>query len=271
MFSFSKNYPLLYNDYQQNKVMEFNTTDQEDLFLENKKKLGKSWRYYDKPITYIYNELGLRTVPLSEIQDKHIVAFGCSYTEGIGLPLEETWTYQLSDLTGNQVINLGTGGGGNDIIYAMNILYSKYCRDRKIKPKSVVIQWSFPDRKSYVDYIDDRFYFSFGSGGADRLPPINDPTYLRNLYHVNDYNGENAQKTYDNYIFSEGVNELWSSQGVQCIQWAFKGDYERDASLSTKVHLMDMGNSESNEPARDLQHNGYWDNKYIAEQVSKLV
>lgn len=73
-------------------------------------------------ITYKINKQGFRSQEFSA--EPGIACFGCSYTYGIGLPEEHTWTGLLSDLTNLPTYNLGTPAFGLDLgaFYAVNWL-----------------------------------------------------------------------------------------------------------------------------------------------------
>lgn len=59
------------------------------------------------PIKYAMDEYGFRT---SKLQHEKVLALGCSFTSGQGLPVEHRWSNILSDKLGTPVINLGQGG-----------------------------------------------------------------------------------------------------------------------------------------------------------------
>ena len=110
----SENCPVIENILQSNKTMDFNSTDNQDLYIENKKKLGNEWYYYDKKIEYKYNSWGYRCKEFDDLNDDYILIFGCSFTEGIGLGRSDMWTTKLGKKTGLDIFNLGMGGTGVD-------------------------------------------------------------------------------------------------------------------------------------------------------------
>ena len=72
---------------------------------------------FDKPgcITYAYNSRGFRD---REFDNKPSgIALGCSFTEGVGIPAENIWPTQLSNLLKINIWNLGVGGGSLDTAY----------------------------------------------------------------------------------------------------------------------------------------------------------
>lgn len=66
---------------------------------------GPDQPYGPDDITYGYNELGFRCDPFTDA-DNHahrIMFVGCSFTEGIGLPREHTWAYQLLQIISREI------------------------------------------------------------------------------------------------------------------------------------------------------------------------
>jgi hypothetical protein len=92
----SKECPIIENVIQSNKTMDFNISDDEKMYLKNKKELGKEWYYYDKKIEYKYNSWGYRTKEFDDVNEDYILTFGCSFTEGIGLDYNDMWSTKLS-------------------------------------------------------------------------------------------------------------------------------------------------------------------------------
>jgi len=76
--------------------------------------------YKPGDFTYSYNNHGLRCDNFDLPSDINIVFLGCSVTEGIGLPIEDTWSYQLlskiRQKTNKNIPywNLAIGGTGID-------------------------------------------------------------------------------------------------------------------------------------------------------------
>ena len=84
-----------------------------------KSKLGAN-RYKPGEITYTYNNDGFRCDRFSLDSDIPIVFLGCSYTEGIGLPIEHTWSHivwtEIVKKTGKNIPywNIALSGSGLD-------------------------------------------------------------------------------------------------------------------------------------------------------------
>lgn len=58
-------------------------------------------------------------------RDSSIATFGCSFTYGYGLEIEDTWPVFLSSYTGKSVANYGVGGSNNAEILETALQYTK--------------------------------------------------------------------------------------------------------------------------------------------------
>jgi hypothetical protein len=65
------------------------------------------WEYRTKQIRYKYNSLGHRSCELHELPKDYLLFAGCSFTEGIGLKLEDTYSHIVSQQLGLGYYNLG--------------------------------------------------------------------------------------------------------------------------------------------------------------------
>ena len=74
---------------------------------------------WDQPgdITYKLNSHGFRCDEFSS--GPYVVALGCSYTVGIGLPIHDTWAYKVGEALNLKVANLGWGGYSADTCYRL--------------------------------------------------------------------------------------------------------------------------------------------------------
>ena len=83
-------------------------------------KTGKSNKYKPDDITYKFNEHGFRCDSFSLSSDLPIVFLGCSYTEGIGLPIDKVWSSlllnKIREKTNKEIPywSLALGGKGLD-------------------------------------------------------------------------------------------------------------------------------------------------------------
>ena len=100
---------LLSNKNENYEVSYWKGSDSKERF-ESKKNEKPYW--IGKKIQYKYNNFGFRT-DVDFTPDLHgVVTLGCSFTEGIGLPLELTWGAKLAKHLNLPHINLGSGGTG---------------------------------------------------------------------------------------------------------------------------------------------------------------
>lgn len=90
---------------------------------------------WDKPgaITYKINSRGFRCEEFTP-GDPYLVALGCSFTNGIGLPLETIWPEILGRTLGLKVANLAWGGSAADTCYRLAEYWVP-----ELKPKLVAL------------------------------------------------------------------------------------------------------------------------------------
>jgi hypothetical protein len=126
-----------------NSTKDYSGSDHEIKFNENLKVQPDTWYYRDTKITYTHNNVGHRCRNPDELNFENYVLFtGCSHTYGVGLELEKSYTYLLSEKLNCDYYNLAQGGTGLDIMfYNLNIWLDRYP-----KPKHVFVQWTDPTR-----------------------------------------------------------------------------------------------------------------------------
>lgn len=128
------------------RTIEFAGSDTQEKFIENCAKLPEDWYYKNKKITYTYNKYGHRCKDISNVDlDNYILFTGCSHTEGIGLELEKTYPYLITNELQTDYYNLAVGGTGIDVLeYNLLTWFAKINK----KPKLVIIQW--PDHSRFL-------------------------------------------------------------------------------------------------------------------------
>lgn len=187
-----------------------------------------------------------------------IGAFGCSYTFGDGLSLEETWPYLLEKRKKIKVLNFGTSGAGIDSIY-MNIVCSskEYCFD-----KIIILLPGLSRKLARLFYNHNWFRWvvspSTGPLGWDLLPsPIGESLNLdKNIFYKK---GESVvksivcdteqkyskiiirkiidfcEKTYQNYVISS-----WSVETLEYLKKTYKDKnivyYDSSGPLNSNNH-----------------------------------
>lgn len=141
--------------------------------LENYNKNPNKDEWENIDITYQYNTQGFRCTDLTNFLGQQInIALGCSFTEGIGLAIDQVWPSLLEQQLKHPVVNLGLGSGTTDtvarILTNISTLYNIH---------TVYILWPNLHRFEACYTIDD-----FGSKVKNavwkvREPPDTAPTY----------------------------------------------------------------------------------------------
>jgi hypothetical protein len=151
MLSFNNNF-LGYHPKHHNEA--FSGSDNEELYHKNLKLQPDDWYYRTHSLSYVRNSNGHRCKEISDIDlNNYILFIGCSHTEGIGLELENTYSYLLSKKLGCDYYNLALGGTGIDVInYNIVTWFSKI----KQPPKLLIVQW--PSRIRATLYHSDEWH-----------------------------------------------------------------------------------------------------------------
>ena len=84
---------------------------------ERLRKLQQYGWYECNDLTYCFNSQGFRDDEFD--QQPAVLAIGCSFTQGIGLKVDQCWPRQLENLLQKKVWNLGVGGISLDTCYRL--------------------------------------------------------------------------------------------------------------------------------------------------------
>lgn len=113
--------PINPNKRYANQTVTWHGSDTEFFYNKNiqdssKAQYLKHMNWTDPTsIQYTFNSQGFRS---NEFENKkNFLALGCSYTQGIGLPLEQTWAHMLGQTLNLEAYNLGIGGLAIDSCY----------------------------------------------------------------------------------------------------------------------------------------------------------
>jgi len=129
-----------------NCISDFTSGDTEEHYLAALKTQPADWYYANKKITYQYNENGHRCTSIKDLNfDNYILFAGCSHTEGVGLELETSYPYLVSQALGCDYYNLAISASGIDTL-EYNIVH--WFLQFKKKPKYVFVQW--PDHSRFI-------------------------------------------------------------------------------------------------------------------------
>jgi hypothetical protein len=116
-----------YYSHYKNQTLEWVDADSKDDFernMQDPEKRAQLQKYgWDQPgvITYQFNSLGFRCKEFDN--SPGIITIGCSFTAGVGLPLQSIWPSLVGQALGLSVWNLGIGGASMDTCFRLLSLY----------------------------------------------------------------------------------------------------------------------------------------------------
>lgn len=122
---------------------EFKTTGIDSLEHCFNKNYFKNYPYY---IDYKYNKQGYRDYEWPDDPNNCVWCIGDSFTVGLGLPFDYTWSQQFQKLIDYPVITMAMDGASNQwIAKKMKQVYNH------MNPKLVVVMWSYFHRRENPD------------------------------------------------------------------------------------------------------------------------
>jgi hypothetical protein len=186
-------------------------------------------------ISYVYNRLGFRA---EEFDDRPAgIALGCSFTEGVGIPLAATWPAQLSNMLGQHVWNLGVGGGSADTAYNLLEHYID-----QLSTKFVVM--CVPPRDRFEFFRDIEPIRILGSNFE--IPPLYKTFFME--WFSTEKNSETNQKKN-----IRAIQQLCLQHGLPFYYLLVERDFILDQN------------------ARDLSHAGAESNRDFATKMYNLI
>lgn len=240
-----------------NTTVKFWDSDTEELYNKNKVLLGKQWIWFDAQIEYSINSLGYRMKEFDDVDwSNYMASFGCSHCVGVGIPLEQTYSYRISKELGLDLVNGGIPGGNNELIL-MNV--SRLLAN-KAPPKLITISWSGLSRKSFWGNGKPLLYGLGDTAENLGMNILNStaPSLWGDAYHV-----YNTNYRYWKYYFLETkrqVDTLCKLANVPVWHFTHFGGYEFTESV-TKILHSDSGALQSPPNIEYL-------NEYIARDFS---
>jgi hypothetical protein len=183
----------------------------------------QGWLKNETAIVYKYNQQGFRSDNF-DLRPSYL-ALGCSFTEGVGLPIEQTWPFLLSKKISKNIWNLGVSGAGLDSCFR---LLDYYINKLNILGVFLLI----PDASRFeIHTPSETIYYN------PYWENLNNPGELliKKLWYSND----------DNSYYNKRKNllaleHLCSSKGIKLL-------FRQCSDLSTTPPSF----------ARDMQHDGY--------------
>jgi len=185
-------------------------------------------------ISYCYNSFGFR----AEEFDKRPsgIALGCSFTEGVGLPLEATWPMQLSKMLDQHIWNLGVGGGALDTCYNLLEHYIN-----ALNPKFVVV----------CTPPIDRFEFFENKNPIRVLGSYNIPRLYESFFKEWFATEKNSETNHRKNILA--MQQLCSQRSIPFYHLSAHNDFDLDGK------------------ARDLAHPGVNANRKFSTKMYRLM
>ena len=146
---------LLANYGEANTTLKWKASDMPDKFkmCSDDRKL-KYWT--GKDLEYRYNNYGFRSDDNFNKDDEGVVTLGCSFTEGIGLPIEYNWGYKVAKYLNLKHWNLGQGGMGLHTAYRLLLGASQILNFKKVflfTPPLYRKEYIIEDNKLLKDYF----------------------------------------------------------------------------------------------------------------------
>ena len=115
--------PAHFNTSVRNQTVYFNGSDNSARWQENlkdpanRKFFEENGWLDEQAIPYVFNTHGFRCEEFD--QRPAWLALGCSFTEGVGLPIDDVWPTILSKQLNQHVWNLGVGSSGLDTCFRL--------------------------------------------------------------------------------------------------------------------------------------------------------
>jgi hypothetical protein len=247
---------LIIHEEMCNVVTNFYSTDNEETFYKNNKKLGKEWKYYNSNIDYQFNSLGYRTKEIKDLDQDFLLTFGCSYTEGVGLDESDIWTTQISEFLNLDLYNHAKQASGIDIQCYNALLWNV---NNLPKPKIVIVQWPHKDRKSFGSRIDDNII-------------IDDYSYTNTLdgkWWGKRYVQDIGEQELNIMFWYESFNNVWKQLGVPVLNFTWDSDLLPYIQRSKyRVYRIKSTHIDT---ARDCQHDGVEFHKMTSNKLKSIL
>jgi hypothetical protein len=241
-----------YTKYR-NCVLDWLPMDTEELFNKNyqdkdKRLLLEKYNWNKNSIKYKFNNYGFRCEDFKDVDN--IVFLGCSYTIGIGIPIDKSWTNIVGQKINLIPYNLGIGGASWDTIFRLAFYWLE-----KLKPKIVVVMETYKERLEwkgediYENILSNNpDWHNYGSWNVDKKGTFN-KAFKKICYFD------------ENFIIQKTKNKL----AIEMITKNMKTKLLFITQFLKPDKIADHGK------ARDLTHPGVEINKEKAEEILQLL
>jgi hypothetical protein len=228
------NYRSIYDGFSKKTVqwLPGDTLTNYESNLKSRASDLEKYGWVNSIIDYKFNSNGFRCDEFS--QDPSVVFLGCSFTVGIGMPLENMWTSIVAKELKLTPYNLGQGGGSNDTAFRLG-----YHWIPKIKPKLVVFLTPPQDRFEIISA--DMMHLITPSHHHERFT-----NFIGEWY-------SDATNSHHNYLKNlMAVEHICMLNQIKFISYN-----------SVNFQRLDL--------ARDLGHPGVLSNQKLAEKILNLL
>jgi hypothetical protein len=140
--------------YKPNHASNWCVPDTEELFHQHmadkeKSSILKSLDWSKDSIIYKFNNHGFRSNDDWDLfsSEPGNMFLGCSFTLGIGLNIEDTWSYKVSSQLGGKFYNLAQSGTGIETQYRMLKAWGPL-----LKPRRIFTIGSFEPRREFFTH-----------------------------------------------------------------------------------------------------------------------
>ena len=219
------------NEKHRNKTLLWHGYDTEERFRKNVLDHRIKWSL-SKNIDYQFNSYGFRSDEFFETDN--LVSLGCSFTMGMGIPYESTWSYIISKKLGLANFNLSIDGASADTCFRMAVNWI-----HQLRPKIVLYQSPEASRFEWFE--------------INRVKP-----------HIMLVSSENHSSFYKEWISNENNLKYNHLKNLYAIQ-------HLSESIGAKFIHFQLDSITRIDYARDIGHYGPNTNKIIADMVISTV
>ena len=278
-------------------------------YTNQRNRLGPEWRYFDKEVSYIYNDDGFRNDKnLEDVQDDYYAVFGASPIEAIALPKDETISDYITEESGTYCYNFGMSGTALFEQYNnFMVMMTQYK-----PPKAILMTSNRPHNSTVEDPDNPGYYVKVGpwiehfkkylkNRDNDWLDLVID--YYRNRVETNKFRHEQEMilrmmkmvcddkgvplvmlACMESYQFKDEPligpkNTPWIGAGMNGdedpIEIIFHADdemfMEGMINFKSNNHPVDVMNFGGHSAARDGYHQGWYWNQRVAKRFLEIV
>ncbi len=157
-------------------VTQWQGLDQHSTYEHNcathKRSLLEKYGWLDRTFNYEFNSWGWRSDGCREFDTVHepsLIAVGCSFTFGQGLPHSDVWAHRVADALGFQLINLGAPGQGLTLGTRWLLDQGHTLKD----PRAVVVLIPPIGRVTWLKRFENTIMSdTFSMGDYERIHPL---------------------------------------------------------------------------------------------------